>query len=173
MPDAVNTIGDLALISLLLHPWGHSNAGSQAAVPGSVGVLPWRERGIPVEVNYQTGGEYWDPSAGTAADQANLHGGGFSMVDKVGSRSGEDFALANALYKALYMAGLPRKITKDIWYRQGDIGGVKDQSGNKYTAELLGLSALGDLAKSQGWMDGNVRFDVVNGTPSVFYETRW
>ena len=163
LPDRELIMADLTDILLALgisaglHPYGHVQTGN--------------DLNVPVSINWGKGMENWNTP--DQRKDAEIAGGGFAMQNKLAQGlQGNDLELpmriANALYKAGYMAGIkPAGI-------EGDVNQMERDSGNKATKPLLGISTLFDLWKSQNPQSNfDLSFITPNGAPGLMGTWRW
>jgi hypothetical protein len=141
-------------LSAGLHPWGHYQAGNDV--------------GVPVGMNWRQGTESWD-TGGDKRKDVYMDAGGFDIQDRVSEAIDDpNLRIANALYKAGYLAGIKPSQT------EGDPELMERLSGNKMTKELLAATVLFDLWKSQNAESNfNLRFVAPEGTPGLVGTWRW
>lgn len=159
-----NTLLSLLFSAGVVHPWGHMDR---------VG-----DYGLPGRVDYRNMVETF-PEPGDWRKASNLHGAGFETQDRVKGgmtgKSKDDMALANALYKAFYLAGGPEMMGSDARFRGGDIGGLKERSGNRHVDKMIAATALSDLLDWGNVVPENhdLSFRMENGTPALMYNYSW
>lgn len=105
----------------------------------------------------------------------DIHGAGFTTQDRVRDmttgKTREDVSKANAIIKALYLAGVPSMMT-GLNRGQGDIKAIKHLSGNKYVSEMIGMSILSDLLQKPDSRT-SLGFTVQNGAPGLMLNYKW
>lgn len=130
---------------------------------------------VPAKMNMYALSESWQ--ARNRQQDADINGAGFSMQDRVREmlpdEERKNVALANAIFKGLYLAGLPNKLSGNI-QQGGDVAGMERSSGNKYAKAIVASSIVGDLIRSRS-PDSRVSygFDVVDGAPGGRVNFRW
>lgn len=140
----------------LIHSQGHNLMGSQLE--------------IPTHVDYKNAVENWneprDWRKGTA-----MHGSGFGMQDIfAGAVNDPDWRKATGIYKLFYPLGL-KLLKANTREPEGDIGGIKNRSGNRQAGQMLMADALSDIFFDNS--KRNISFDIKDGIPSLMFNRRF
>lgn len=166
------------------HTGGHFNQASNQGNP---------MRDVPMGLSVKQMAELWRTpdrwsKGGTSKDmthedylkdiskkRTDIHGAGFAMQDKVrdnlSGKEREEVSKMNALIKALYVAGIPQKLSK-LDGTKGDIKEMQKESGNKYVPHMVGLTALSDLLQKKDSRT-SLGFRVENGQPGLVINHRF
>lgn len=153
--DILDTILPI-LISSEIHSHGHlSNA---------------TKNGLDMRIDRKNHVEKWN-GIENKSKMSDIRGGGFSLQDSIGNITEGDFKdnlkSINGIYKLMYLSGFPSFQNKELKYN-GDIDGMKRDSGNKYVKHLLAITALSDL------LGGDLQFSTFDtGQPGILWNKRF
>jgi hypothetical protein len=148
------------------HTGGHFIEASRKDMPMQLDVKNFVENwgtpppGPKFQENQVTGKPEQVPGGLSRRGEADIHGAGFAFQDLMERAvDNPNMGKANAFIKALYLAGVPNKLSKTM-IEDGDIGGM-ERSGGKYVKPSLALSAIAD------YFDAPVSFQVTDGAPGL------
>lgn len=133
--NLLDLISAYAITAGAVHPHGHVAEGYR--------------NDVPMRIDYRSGTEKLSKQMPDRMTATQIHGAGFEAQDDIKNamadpKAKSEMSIANALYKALYLSGIPDKFAKGM-DQGGDIGAMEKTSGNNHLREILTASMLADL----------------------------